>query len=579
MEVIAMMEHAYALNTNPAIGTGRKVSDRHSSGIRRVVLGSLVAIATVAWSASVNAQALSADPCAAIANKDMWNLLGSGLQRKLAALCGQLDATAEAEASMNASTLSGPTTNNAGNDKGKEKGKKPRGLDVRINATPDPSEASTGNNTTQSETSIIVVGKNTVCAAWNDSGSFTAAGGFTFSGFGSSQDDGKTWTDGGVFPVGPGPDRNYGDPSLAYSARDKTVYYAALSDIGLSMWKSTDNCRTFSYIGPISSGNDDKELMAIDNNRSSPFYGRIYITWTDFDRIFLGQDPIVASFSDDGGLTWSAETVLTGSGTSAIGAWPAVAPNGDVYIAFVRRALSINGLEDQRIYKSIDGGVSFVAATNISTGQLRPERVASSIACSRQALNGNIRNLSSPQIAILKDRRAPAGYVIHTVYPRDSDGVAGADNSNVFYRRSTDGAVTWSAEVRLNDDATTTDQFFPALTVGFLNDDDHDPVVAASWYDRRLDPVNNLNFDRYAVVSLDGGLTWRPNKRISDVSSPVAAPLRPNFDSVVANCYHGDYDQMAYRKDTIHILWSDDRRITFSGPNPDIYYQNMNISD
>ena len=42
--------------------------------------------------------------------------------------------------------------------------------------------------------------------------------------------------------------------------------------------------------------------------------------------------------------------------------------------------------------------------------------------CGRQALNGDIRNLSSPQIAIHKDATASAGYVIHAIYPYDSDG-------------------------------------------------------------------------------------------------------------------------------------------------------------
>ena len=29
--------------------------------------------------------------------------------------------------------------------------------------------------------------------------------------------------------------------------------------------------------------NDDKELMAIDNIPASPYYGRIYVAWTNFN--------------------------------------------------------------------------------------------------------------------------------------------------------------------------------------------------------------------------------------------------------------------------------------------------------
>jgi len=48
--------------------------------------------------------------------------------------------------------------------------------------------------------------------------------------------------------------------------------------------------------------------------------------------------------------------------------------------------------------------------------------------------------------------------------------------------------------VKLNDDTSATDQFYPALAVS------EDGTVAASWYDRRLDPNANLLIDRFADV-------------------------------------------------------------------------------
>jgi hypothetical protein len=414
------------------------------------------------------------------------------------------------------------------------------GADILVN---DP--ATDVGGTTQSETSIVAVG-NTICAAWNDSGSDIFTNGF--SGFGFSSDGGRTWTDGGAFPPGPG-DRHFGDPSLAYSVRDAAFYYAALSEAGLSLWASTDSCQNFSYVGPIHVGfGDDKELMAVDNNPASPFFGRIHVGWTDFARM---TDLNVTTYSDDGGLTWSAPAVLLGSGTAGQGMWPAVAPNGNVYFALVNRSFTIGGTQDQWIYGSSDGGDTWVQMTDIGTNQLRPENVTASISCSRQALNGDIRHLSSPQIGIHPDSTAPAGYVIHAIYAYDSDG-AGPDESNVFYRRSTDGATTWSTEVMLNTDGTNTDQWFPAIGVN------SNGVVTASWYDRRRDQANNMRFDRFARVSKNGGQTWGDNKRISDVSSNVAQ-TNPNFD-------------VAVDAKEAHILWSDDRRTTGTGPNPDVYY-------
>jgi hypothetical protein len=265
-------------------------------------------------------------------------------------------------------------------------------------------------------------------------------------------------------------------------------------------------------------------------------------------------------------VAWSAPVSLPAT-SNGQGAWPAVAPNGDLFVALMFQSFAPGALQTQAIYRSTDGGLSFLRRTDFATAQLRPENAASTSTCGRQALNGNIRNLSSPQIAIHRDVAAPAGYVIHAVWPYDSDGAGGLDRSNVFYRRSTDGAATWSVEKKLNDDGTTRDQWFPAIGVN------SNGVVVASWYDRRLD-VNNFNFDRFAVESTDGGLTFGANTRISDVSSGVPT-LAPNFDTFIATCYHGDYDQIAVDGTTAYLLWSDDRRLEGTRPDPDIYFDTI----
>jgi hypothetical protein len=433
--------------------------------------------------------------------------------------------------------------------------------DILVN---DPSLDSGG--TTQSETTVVARG-NVVCAAWNDAGEGFGLNGF--SGFGFSLDGGRTFTDGGAFPNGSN-DSNGGDPSLAYSARDGRFYYGALSSAGLSMWQSSDDCQSFAYVGPIhqGAGGDDKELLAIDNSPESPHFGRILVGWTDFS---LGADANVVSFSDDSGASWSVPSSLPGSGLNGQGMWPAVAPNGDAYVALVNRSFDIGGQQDQWIYKAVDSGtdLAWEKLPDIASQQLLPENAQASQNCGRQALNGDIRNLSSPQIAVAADASAPVGYVIHAIYPYDSDG-SGPDNSNVFYRRSVDAGQTWSEELQLNDDGTNTDQFVPALAV------DLDGSVVATWYDRRLDPEANLAFDRFVTYSPDGGLTWAENERLSDVSSPVAQ-TNPNFDSL-STCYHGDYDQVAVSDGVAHVVWSDDRRVTESGPNPDVYYDQIALN-
>jgi hypothetical protein len=511
--------------------------------------------AAAASDASEQAGKLLDDP-------ELRKLMSGPLERKLAILAGRVPPVLHPPSSEMIEAM--PRLNQARRDT--EGGELPEGewrfaqlsgTDVLVN---DPALDTGG--TTQSETSVAAV-NTTVCVAFNDAGEgfFTNGG----SGHAVSTDGGVTFTDGGPFPIGPGDDNNFGDPSLAYSVRDNTFYYAALSSVGLSLWRSANGCQSFDYVGPIHFGFlDDKELIVVDNTPTSPFYGRIHAGWTDF-----AVSTNVAAFSDDGGLTWSAATPLPGSGFAGQGVWPAVAPNGDVYMALVNRSFEIGGLQDQWIWRSTDGGVTWVQMADIGTDQLQPENVDNTIACNRQALRGDIRNLSSPQIVISPDATAPAGYVIHTVYPYDSDGT-GPDNSNVFYRSSNDGAASWSPELQLNDDLTFTDQFFPAIGLSETG------VLVASWYDRRLDPTDNLLFDRFATFSTDGGQSFAPNERVSDVSSPMAQ-TNPNFDGL-ATCYHGDYDQIAVQGSLAHLVWSDDRRITGTGPNPDIYYDQLVIN-
>jgi len=510
------------------------------------------------------AQAANPDACNLLRDPATRAQLSGSFERKLMIQCGEISLE-EIERARSAPAPSGqlkpsvePGTAGVPPEVQKKSLGEGPGADVRIN---NPA-GDVNPHTTQSETTVAINGA-TVCAGYNDSGAFAATGNFT--GFSFSTNGGTTWTDGGPLPTGTGSDNNFGDPSIVFSVKEGAFYFAALSDLGLSLWRST-SCSSWTYVGPIHVGSgDDKELMAVDNNPASPEFGRLYVAWTDFN---LGGDRERVTFSNNG-VAWSVPVTLAGSGPNAQGAWPAVAPNGDLYVAFEDRCFTVGCSRNLRIYRSTDGGATFAARTNIGTGLLRPERVASTNTCSRQALNGNIRNLSSPQIAIHLDGSAPAGYVISAVYPYDSDG-AGADNSNVFYKRSTDGAATWSAEKKLNDDATTTDQWVPAVGVNATG------KVVSSWYDRRLDPANNLNFDRFAVVSNDGGLTFGANTRISDVSSGVPT-LIPNFDTFINSCYHGDYDQIATDASNAYLVWSDDSRLEGTRPDPDVYFDSISL--
>ncbi len=419
--------------------------------------------------------------------------------------------------------------------------------DVLVN---NPSLDVGGVSHTQSETTIAInPNTGTICSAYNDSYSYFTQG-IGLSGFSRSIDGGASFVDNGAFPGGSG-GISYGDPTLVWKKADGYFYFGSICGSGLCLWRSSDDCNSFTQYSVIhSGGGDDKELMAVDNNVSSPYYGRFYVAWTNFGAGGL----INVTYSQDGS-TWSTPVAVSDAGVTVQGAWPTVAPNGDVYVAWVRWNPWPNGPIDIEVARSTDGGVSFSKVTNPLTGGVNPQDATATANCFRPALNGNIRYLPSPQIAV-----APDG-TLHVVYSYDPDGYNTGDASDVFYRRSTDNGTTWGSEMRLNDDGTLTDQWFPTVSVGPSN------TVVATWYDRRNDTANNNLFDYYKRFSYDGGLTWQPSIRVSDVSSPVY------LDPYLARCYHGDYDTQVQDSSYVYIQWSSDRNIQDGHNDPDVWFE------
>ena len=403
-----------------------------------------------------------------------------------------------------------------------------------------------GVSQTQSETSLArdeLTG--TLCAGYNDS--FHRVQGQGVIGFSRSIDGGLSFTDQGALDP-----ESDGDPSLVWRRADGHFYYSTLADGGVGLWRSSDDCQTFTLVGPVHRGtSDDKEMMTVDNVESSPYFGRLYVVWTDF-----GAGGIRAAASSDGGETWSSPVRVSPPNTSAQGAWPVVAPDGELYVAWTRFAMGRVSIEAAR---SSDGGRSFVQLAPATIDRVRPEDPAATSACARSALNGHIRYAPFPQLAV-----GPDG-ALHAVYSYDPDGAGTGDTVDVFYRRSTDRGASWGPELRLNDDATLTDQFFPTLSVGSSD------VVSASWYDRRLDPANLL-IDHYQRRSQDGGLTWGPSERVSDFSTPVY------LDPAMATCYHSDYDTHTQDAARALVQWSDDRNLHGGHRDPDVFMDPQPLS-
>ncbi|MDO8615534.1 MAG: hypothetical protein Q7T33_07315 [Dehalococcoidia bacterium] len=413
------------------------------------------------------------------------------------------------------------------------------GSDVRAN---DPA-ADEPPHTTQSEATVAPCGR-TVLAAWNDSG------GPNLTGYGRSGNGGATWADLGAIPGFTG-----SDPVLA-ADNDCRFYFSAITFVGgcgaIGVARSDDGGWTWGPVASASPGTpcanfQDKQGIAVDRT-PGPSAGNVYACWDDRGR---SEIRVLFSRSLDGGRTFSEPVTLSSFAFGfATGCQVGVRPGGDVFAVWTQGdTLSLN------MRRSVDAGNSFGPEVRITgTVSLAPFKFCGPNEI-RPVLNGDIRSFNWPSFAV-----NPLTGSLHVAWNDSRSG-----DPDVLYARSGDGLI-WDAPVRLNDDATETDQFQPALafTEGGL--------LRVIWYDRRLDPEANLMIDVYSATSQDDGETFSANERITDVSFGVP-PLNPNFDSRLFACYMGDYVGIAGANGVHYMAWGDNRNIVEGHPDPDIYFE------
>ena len=410
---------------------------------------------------------------------------------------------------------------------------------VRVN---DPGEdAAAGNQTTQSEPSIAVHHR-TVVVGYNDS-SFAP----NYTGYSNSTNRGHSFQDRG------GLTGNQSGDNVLDVDRDGHFYYATLStdaagNSSVGVCKSTDGGVTFTPpVNASTTANgpaffQDKEWLVVDRSGEASD-GNIYVAWTKFAPI---GEQILFARSTDGGNTWSAPLALSPVGNPQ-GAMPAVGPEGDLFVCWVDR-----GTSQIFIRRSTDAGQTFV---NPVPGNGPVQNIVQIPG----TLNGNIRANSFPSCAIDQDD----GQIYITYSAK-----VGADDADVFLTVSKDHGKTWSAPVRVNDDATTTDQWMPSVAVT------DEGTVGVMFYDRRNDPAN-LNIDVYLAISTNQGKTFHHNQRITTTSFPPAV----NFDPAIAFDYMGDYNQMVAEEERFYMVWGDNRDLVGARHDPNVYFAVFDVDD
>jgi hypothetical protein len=124
-----------------------------------------------------------------------------------------------------------------------------------------------------------------------------------------------------------------------------------------------------------------------------------------------------------------------------------------------------------------------------------------------------------------------------TIYVNWSDQRNGTDDTDIWLSKSTDGGVTWSDAVRVNNDAPGSHQFFTWMDIDQTNGN-----LYFVFYDRRA--YNDNRTDIYLATSKDCGLNFI-NKKISE------SPFTPD-----AGAFFGDYTNITVHNNIIRPIWT-----------------------
>lgn len=367
---------------------------------------------------------------------------------------------------------------------------------------------------------------------------------FREAGYAYSRDGGITWTFPGVLEEGV----FRSDPVLDSDA-DGNFYYLGLTMTRppeaitrtCHLFKSTDGGMTW---GPaVFAYGGDKEWMAIDRS-NGPGRGNIYSSWNPIFSDY-GADFFVRSV--DGGATFEAPIPLP---TVPLFGTMVVGDDGTLHVAGKKGGSG----SDEYVY---------LRSTNAQDPAATPTFTSTTFAMGGLVATGAAYPFSpNPdgylgQVWIDLDRsggpRDGNIYALCSVDPPDSP-LLPADPMDIHFVRSEDGGATWSAPVRVNDDAVGTGawQWFGTMSVA------PNGRIDAVWNDTRNTLTASYS-ELFYSYSTDGGVTWAANQQCS--------PLWNSYMGFPTQNKIGDYYDTVSDRVGVHVAWA----ATFTA-GQDIYY-------
>ena len=383
------------------------------------------------------------------------------------------------------------------------------------------------------------------------------------SGVYTSPDGGATWTNRGMLPGysdygATGPLVSDGDPVIVYgptpnqgggfSTSKVRAYYANLAAYYtgaakgnqapelIAVSRSDDDGVTWKnpVVAASASGYvfSDKETIWADKNPSSPYFGRVYISWTQFRDIPGCAEPIMFAYSADGGATWSAPNQITAAHNCGLGGRQGSAirtgADGSVYLQWEDTDQSG---AIQAVAVSHDGGKTFS----------KPSTIANVTDLAAAIPGSNFRTDSFASIAVDQTNGA--------VYVAWADAKSGTGKILVY--KSTNGAASWNNVYTSSGNEGY--RFYQGLDVA-PNGRVDIGYQALTAKNPSIFGTGNAQVTSYYIGSKDGGATWSRPAKVSASSDPAASA-----QNNLALQFWGDYNTLVSTNSRAWFIYTDAR--------------------
>ena len=365
----------------------------------------------------------------------------------------------------------------------------------------------------------------------------------------------------------------------------------------------------------IANGSDDLGVACCDPNAAFDQYGNFFLVYLD-----LRAKKVQTAYSTDGGLTlqflatldhsdrsnpmangkkWGAGADQPSLATGPGGTWfvykmfsqggqllqvrglpvsglgqfgPLSAPQsvpGSKYGSFGDIAVGQNGQVLTTHQDNIPTQGPSTIWTNLDPDGFGPDGFGDARAATATNVGGfdyippQARRSVDAEAGLAYDRSGGAHHGrVYLLYTDEQSNES--NNTDIWVRHSDDDGATWSAPVRVNDDAGTNSQFNPHIAI-----DQATGFIAVGFHDARNDLGNGGSGDTngipnddaqyFVAVSRNGGASFSANVQVSAGTS--------NAEAAHNGVQYGDYTGLGFAGGIIHPAWADNS--DSAGGNPD----------